>query len=146
MDFLQVICSHAGYGCTEPRSGEDVRAIDGTIGFDYGDAHVQVKCTKKDFTAKRQTIRIPVETKWVDLWKRAGSPVYLVVVRVPEQDLWVVHHEEHTLLNATAYWQKIIPSAVGKSILVPRSQRLTTETLRDWARERQIAFGKKEAV
>lgn len=141
MDFVQVVASHAGYTCTEPRSGDDVRALDATLGFDYGEAHVQVKCTTRDFTLKAQTIRIATEPGWAEAWRKAGAPVYLVVVRVPEQSNWVSYQDKHTMLSATAYWTRIDPSAAAKSVVVPKSQRFTTDTLRDWARERQIGFG-----
>lgn len=78
VDHLQLVCSHAGFGCIEPRPGEDVRAIDATIAFEYGDAHVQVKCTTKTFSPKLQTIRIPIEDNWVSSWGRLHLPQLVI--------------------------------------------------------------------
>lgn len=146
VDYLQLVCSHAGFGCSEPRPGEDVRAIDATIAFDFGDAHVQVKCTTKAFSPKRQTIRIPVVDGWVDSWKRlrVRGPVYLVVVQVPEQAKWVDYPSSHTHVAATAYWERIDPPKVSKSLTVHRSKQLTVDTLREWALERQLAVNGNE--
>lgn len=147
VDYLQLVCSHAGYGCSEPRPGEDVRAIDATIAFEYGDAHLQVKCTTRTFSPKRQTIRIPVEEGRVTWWQklRVRGPVYLVVVQVPEQAKWIDYPGSHTLVAATAYWAAIDPSTTPKSLVVRRDQQLTVETLREWARERQLALNGKAA-
>ena len=147
VDYLQLVCSHAGFGCSEPRPGEDVRAIDATIGFEYGDAHVQVKCTTKTFSPKRQTIRIPVEEEWVASWQklRVRGPVYLVVVQVPEQAKWIDYPASHTLVAATAYWAAMDPLTTPKSLVVHRDQQLTVETLREWALERQLAVNGKAA-
>lgn len=147
VDYLQLVCSHAGFGCSEPRPGEDVRAIDATIGFEYGDAHVQVKCTTKTFSPKRQTHRIPVEEEWVASWQklRVRGPVYLVVVQVPEQAKWIDYPASHTLVAATAYWAAIDPAKDTKSLAVRRDQQLTVNTLREWALERQLAVNGKAA-
>jgi len=147
VDYLQLVCSHAGFGCTEPRPGEDVRAIDATIAFEYGDAHVQVKCTTKTFSPKLQTIRIPVEDDWVTSWQklRVRGPIYLVVVQVPEQARWIDYPASHTLVAATAYWAAIDPTKDTKSLVVRRDQQLTVNTLREWALERQLAINGKAA-
>jgi hypothetical protein len=147
VDYLQLVCSHAGFGCNEPRPGEDVRAIDATIGFEYGDAHVQVKCTTKAFSPKRQTIRIPVEDDWVTSWQklRVRGPIYLVVVQVREQATWIDYPASHTLVSATAYWAAIDPAKDTKSLVVHRDQQLTVNTLREWALERQLAVNGKAA-
>lgn len=147
VDYLQLVCSHAGVGCSEPRPGEDVRAIDATIAFEFGDAHVQVKCTTKAFTPKRQTIRIPVEDGWIDSWKklRIRSPVCLVVVQVPEQAKWIDYSPSYTHVAATAYWEAIDPSSAPKSLIVCKRKQLTVETLREWALERQLAVNEKAA-
>src|SRR5690349_12079462 len=79
VDYLQLACAHAGFGCTEPRPLEDVQAIDATVSFEYGVVQVQVKCTTKAFSPKRQTIRIDIEEGWRESWAKLNvlSPVYL---------------------------------------------------------------------
>lgn len=147
VDYLQLVCAHAGFGCSEPRNGEDVRALDASIAFEYGDAHIQVKCTTKQFNENQQTIRIPVEDGWLTKWQklRVLSPIYLVVVQVPEQSMWIDYTDTHTHLAATAYWSEINPVGDESSLVVHRNQQLTVNTLREWALERQRAFNERVA-
>lgn len=147
VDFLQLLCTHAGVDCTEPRSGGDVRAIDATIGFEHGDVHVQVKCTTKPFSEKQRTIRWPIEESWTNSWTKLNvrSPIYFVIVRVAEQSDWVRYNAGDTLVGASAYWALIEPTKLGKSIVVRESQQLTLETLRTWAWERQAATSGRAA-
>lgn len=145
VDYLQLLCSQAGLPCTEPRAGEDVRALDATIGFNYGDAHVQVKCTTKIFTPKTQRITIPIEDGWLQKWQRLHvlAPLYLVVVQVQKQKDWISHPVEHTHVAARAYWCRIDPPQVGRSLFVRPTDRLTVDTLRAWSEEREQAMNAK---
>lgn len=68
-----------------------------------------------------------------------------MVVQVPEQAKWIDYPASHTLVAATAYWAAMDPASTTKSMVVHSNQRLTVNTLREWALERQLAVNGKAA-
>ncbi|HWU33346.1 MAG TPA: DUF4365 domain-containing protein [Marmoricola sp.] len=134
--YVAALCAQAGFGNDPTTRDEDVRAIDGTIHFDVGSCAYQVKCTTKDFGSKTETLAWPIEDRWRARWAKARMPVYFVVVRVKSQTDWVKHPTDlSTLLKAAAYWVKVDINTKRKSIVIPKAQRLTADSLRDWAVE-----------
>lgn len=139
--YLAALCVQAGFGNDPTTRDEDVRAIDGTIHFDVGSCAYQVKCTTKEFGARTHALAWPIEDKWQARWAKAQMPVYFIVVRVKEQQNWVKHPAElSTVLEAAAYWVKVDIGTNEKSIMIPSSQRLTAETLQDWAAELESEY------
>lgn len=140
--YVRAVCSQAGVGFDETGPDEDVLAVDGKIVFEIADARVQVKCTGQFRIKGGSTATWPVDESWRKRWKRSGVPVYfiLVIVDPDDQALWLHHHDEATLHRAAAFWVRVDTLPDGQNIVVPKTQRLTAETLRLWAREVEASF------
>lgn len=140
--YLRAICSHAGVGFTETSIDEDVLAIDGKIEFDIAEARVQVKCTGQFRIKGGETASWPTESSWWQKWRKSKIPVYfiLLVVDPDRQPQWLDHRDDGTLYRAAAFWVRVDRMSEGTSIKVPKEQRLTAETLSEWAADVGACF------
>lgn len=134
--YLHAICAQAGAQWTPTPPDEDRLAIDGAISLGPGSVNVQIKCTSGATLTGRQTT-IPLEPTWVASWaEQVLAPTYVVVVKVPKSiPTWVAHDDARTLHRTGAFWARFDPARNAKSIVVPRSQRFTIETLHEWRRD-----------
>jgi hypothetical protein len=144
--YLRAVCSPAGGGFTEISVDEDVLAIDGMINFSLAEVRVQVKCTGKFRINGGRTATWPAEDAWWDKWQRCGLPAYfvLVVLDPDDQASWLHHHDEGTLHRAAAFWVRVDNMSVGPGITVPKTQRLTADTLRQWDEDLEECFRPSE--
>ena len=140
--YLRAICSHAGVGFTETTIDEDVLAVDGTVDFAVSPVRVQIKCTGQFRIAGGRTASWQAEESWWGNWHRSKIPVYFVLVVVDPDDqlMWLQHQDEGTLQRAAAFWVRVDLLSDGSRIMVPKSQRLTADTLRVWAAEVNSCF------
>ncbi|MFD6731028.1 DUF4365 domain-containing protein [Micromonospora aurantiaca] len=135
--YLRAVFSQAGVGFTETSIDEDVLAIDGMVEFEVSVARIQVKCTGKFRINSGETATWPAEQHWWDRWHKSKIPVYfvLVVVDPDHQPGWLDHRPDGTLHRAAAFWVRVDKMSQAAGIKVPKSQRLTADTLRSWAAE-----------
>ncbi|WP_410676519.1 hypothetical protein [Amycolatopsis sp. cmx-4-68] len=61
----------------------------------------------------------------------------IAVVGMPA---WLHHQDEATLHRAAAFWVRVDTLPDGRNIKVPKTQRLTAETLRLWSRDVEASF------
>lgn len=141
--YLRSVCSQAGVGFDETSADEDTLAVDGNIQFAAGPAAVQVKCTGKFKIDSGPTATWPAEIAWREKWNKKKVPIYFVLVILdPDvQTAWLKHHADGTLLNAAAFWVRVNQLASDTAVIVPKSQRLTAETLERWAADVDACFG-----
>lgn len=141
--YLRSICSQAGVGFTETSIDEDVLAIDGKIEFAVADARIQVKCTGKFKINGGQTATWPADSHWWSKWHGCKVPVYFVmlVLDPDDQPRWVQHVPEGTLHRAAAFWVRVDQMSESSGIVVPKNQRLTADTLHEWAADVDACFG-----
>lgn len=144
--YLRSICSQFGAGFTEPSPDEDLYALDGHVQLGPVQAGVQIKCTSKSFTSTGDPhISWPLKPGWYQKWKQSLSPVYLVVVVVPDspQD-WINYDVDHQTLHATAaYWTEIDRTLTSEpsSITVSKASRLSPDSLITWRSNLMKGFG-----
>jgi hypothetical protein len=141
--YLRSICSQAGVGFTETSIDEDVLAIDGKVEFAVADVRVQVKCTGRFKINSGETATWPADRGWWKKWHGCKVPVYfvLLVLDPDVQHEWLSHTPEGTLHRAAAFWARVDQMSEASGIIVPKSQRLTADTLRDWAADVDACFG-----
>lgn len=135
--YMRAIAGQVGCGFAETSPGEDFLAIDHTLDFPEASVRVQVKTTKKYALAgDDEFLAWSAKDSWIQKWSRAKVPLYFVVVVVPDDSgSWLAHDEAGTLLVGTAaYWARMTPDqfSESKTIKVPRSQRVTADTLVGW--------------
>ena len=140
--YLRALCSQAGVGLTEISVDEDVLAIDAMINFAVAEARVQVKCTGQFRKNGSGATTWPAEEKWWAKWNKSGVPVYFIVIVVdPDvQAHWLDHRVDGTMHHAAAFWVRVDRMAAAPSIRVPRKQRLTVSTFREWAADVDACF------
>lgn len=140
--YVRAVCSQAGVGFQETSPDEDVLAVDGNVEFEIACARVQVKCTGQFRLKGGATATWPIDEAWRQRWKRSGLPVYFVLVIVDPDDQvsWLQHHDEATLHRAAAFWVRVDALQEGQNITVPKSQRLTADTLQLWADDVEASF------
>jgi hypothetical protein len=140
--YLRSVCSQAGVGFTETSIDEDVLAIDGKVEFEIAEARVQVKCTGKFRINGGETASWPADPGWWRKWHVSKVPVYfvLLIVDPDDQHSWLNHQFDGTLHRAAAFWVRVDHMAEGASITVPKRQRLTADTLREWAADVDACF------
>lgn len=144
MSYLESVCAHYGVPCLPTPADADVMAIDATIPFADSDTRIQVKCTTRQFTERDPHISWPVTDAWVEQWRRNKNATYLVLVVVP-QDLsqWVDYTADlATLHHTAAYWAQVNNLPEGaRSVRVPKHNRFTALTLRDWSQNLGGGYG-----
>lgn len=140
--YVRAVCSQAGVGFQETSPDEDVLAVDGTVDFEVACARVQVKCTGRFRIKGSSTATWPIEESWQQRWNRSGLPVYFVLVIVDPDDQvsWMLHQDQVTLHRAAAFWVRVDTLPDGRNISVPKAQRLTADTLSQWAEDVEASF------
>lgn len=140
--YLRAVCAHAAVGFTETTIDEDALAIDGHVNFALAAVPVQVKCTGQFRINSGPTATWPAKAEWWEKWHRSGVPVYfvLVVTDPDNQAAWLQHHDEGTLHRAAAFWVRVDNMSVASGITVPKSQRLTSDTLHQWESDLAVRF------
>ncbi|SOC47821.1 protein of unknown function [Blastococcus aggregatus] len=138
--YLRNVCAQAGVGMNETPADEDVLAVDCSVEFAEAPVRVQVKCTSQ-FTIAGRSASWPLEEGWVRAWSHHLVPVYFVLVIVGSDiSCWLDHHAKGTSHRAAAFWRRL-PPAVGETRLdVPKTQRLTADTLDIWRRDLLASF------
>jgi hypothetical protein len=69
----------------------------------------------------------------VHKWDMNVVPVYFVVVIVPDDPAqWIRHDADGTFHGTAAFWARLVPGQIGATINVPKSQRLSMDTLYIW--------------
>jgi hypothetical protein len=142
---MRAICSQAGVGFEETSIDEDVLAVDGSVVFRPASARVQIKCTGQLRIGSGETATWHAEPGWWAKWHDSGVPVYFVVVIVdPDvQTRWLAHRQDGTMHHAAAFWVRVDQMSEGAGITVPKTQRLTADTLHIWAADVEACFGVK---
>jgi Domain of unknown function (DUF4365) len=145
VSYLRNICSQAGVGFNETSPDEDVLAVDGQVVFDISSVTVQVKCSSQ-FTIGGRSATWPVEPEWREKWNRSKTPVYFVLVIVEPEDRfdWLRHTEAGTFHRAAAFWTRVNGLHTTTGVAVPKSQRLTIDTLDLWCAELEASFNPAE--
>jgi Domain of unknown function (DUF4365) len=133
--YIRAVCSQAGVGFNETSVDEDVLAIDGEIVFETASVRVQVKCTGQFRIDGGDTATWQAETAWWNKWHKSKVPVYFVILVVDPDDQrrWLDHRSDGTMHHAAAFWARVDQMSEGPGITVPKKQRLTAHTLREWA-------------
>jgi len=139
VSYMRNICAQAGFGLNETSPDEDVLATDCDVVFAEGNVRVQVKCTS-GLTLAGKTKSWRLKPEWLRKWDQSLVPVYFVMVVVPKQEkAWLTHPVDGTLHRTAAFWQRV-EGGRTKSISIPRSQRLTADTLSTWHEDLIAAF------
>ncbi|MFI6367670.1 DUF4365 domain-containing protein [Nocardia sp. NPDC050630] len=132
----------AGVGFQETSPDKDVLAVDGAVDFAIASVRVQVKCTGQFRLKGGSTATWPIYESWRKHWQRSGVSVYFVLVIVdPDEQLsWLHHHDDATLHRAAAFWVRVDTLQDGQNIVVPKTQRLTADTLQWWLKAVEASF------
>lgn len=139
MSYVRNICAQAGVGLTETSPDEDVLATDCEVEFKEASVRVQVKCTS-GLTIGGKTKSYTLKPEWLRKWDESLVPIYFVIVVVPRREAtWLDHQADGTYHRTAAFWQRV-PRSGAKSIYIPKTQRLTTDTLPIWRAELLAAF------
>ncbi|WP_280316949.1 DUF4365 domain-containing protein [Nocardia wallacei] len=140
--YVRAVCSQAGVGFQETSPDEDVLAVDGLVMFEATQVRLQVKCTGQFRIRGGSTATWPIDEAWRRRWNRSWHPVYfvLVIVDPDDQASWLHHHDDATLHRAAAFWVRVDTLPEGQNIAVPKTQRLTADTLPLWLDEAEASF------
>lgn len=83
-----------------------------------------------------------LDPEWVKKWSPSIAPVYFIVVIVPKHiPDWVEQLDESTSHRTAAFWTQFDPSTDTSRIQIPKSQRLTVETIHRWNSQINRQFG-----
>ncbi|MFI5852196.1 DUF4365 domain-containing protein [Micromonospora chalcea] len=139
--YLRSICSQAGVPFNETSPDEDHHAVDGCLHLGTANVTVQVKCSGQ-FTIGGRSATWPAEVEWRVKWSRSKLPIYfvLVILDVDDQSSWLIHADDGTMHRAAAFWVRVDKLPAGTNINVPKSQRLTADTLTQWAADVDACF------
>jgi hypothetical protein len=138
--YLRSVCAQAGVGMTETSPDEDVLAVDCSIEFFEAPVRVQVKCTSQ-FAITGRSASWSLDPAWTQVWAKAKVPVYFVLVIVgKDYDSWLEHDVDGTVHRAAAFWRRLVPGELGTRLEIPKSQRLSAETLQHWRRDMLAQF------
>lgn len=140
VSYVRNVCAQAGLGLTETSPDEDVLAVDCTVDFRESPVRVQVKCTS-GLTLGGQTKSYRLKPEWLRKWDASKVPVYFVIVVVPRlEQSWLTHQSDGTFHKTAAFWKRVPSGDTAKSIAIPKSQRLTAETMYAWHEDLLAAF------
>ena len=139
--YVRSICAHAGVSFSETEIDEDVQAIDAEIRFPILSSRIQIKCTSK-FSIGGHSATMELDPKWVKKWSSSIAPIYFIVVIVPKRiPNWVEHLDESTSHKTAAFWARFDAAVHIDRIQIPKSQRLTVETIHEWNAQISRQFG-----
>lgn len=76
------------------------------------------------------------------MWNKCKIPVYFILVILEHHDRfnWVEHHSAGTDQQAAAFWVRVDSIGPTENVVIPKNQRLTIETLNQWAEEVEECF------
>ncbi|RSN91843.1 hypothetical protein DMH26_26215 [Streptomyces sp. WAC 05379] len=139
--YVRAIFSQAGFPFKETSPDEDAMAVDGDIDFLTASARVQIKCSSQ-FKISGRSATWPAEVHWRDRWNKSKIPVYFVLVILEKDDRfdWVEHHSNGTDQQAAAFWVRVDGIGPTENIVIAKDQRLTIDTLNQWAEEVEECF------
>lgn len=131
--YLRHICAQAGWPMTETSPDEDVMAVDCSLDFLEASVRVQVKCSSA-FTLRGRSASWPLEESWVRKWGQFHTPLYFVLVKVPDDaSQWLQHLDDGTMHRTMAYWKKVEQADLNaKRITLLKGNRLAAATLGQW--------------
>jgi hypothetical protein len=139
VSYLRNVCAQAGVGVNETSPDEDVLAVDCDVVFREAAVRVQVKCTS-GLTLAGKTKSWKLKPEWLRKWDESLVPVYFVLVVVPKAEpAWLSHPDDGTMHATAAFWQRV-PRSSGKSLSIPKTQRLTADTLDAWHADLLASF------
>lgn len=125
---------------SENSPDEDVSAVDCGVEFAELSVRVQVKCTS-GLTIGGKTKSVPIEETWLEKWRESLVPVYLIVVIVPKDvSDWLNHMDDGTMHRTAAFWGRVDREVTLPSVKIPKSQRLTADTLSLWHKDLLAEF------
>ena len=140
VSYVRSVCAQAGVGFQETSPDEDILAVDCDVKFREANVGVQVKCTSS-LTIRGRSASWHLDEGWLRKWSDARLPVYFVLVIVEgDSGAWLTHRRDGTFSHAAAFWRRIVPSELASRINVPKSQRLTVETLGQWRNDMLDCF------
>ncbi|MCC5479060.1 DUF4365 domain-containing protein [Streptomyces barringtoniae] len=139
--YVRSIVSQAGVGFTETSPDEDVLAVDGSVDFAIAPARIQIKCSSR-FSIAGTTATWHSEFHWRERWSACALPVYFILVILDFDDRvdWIDHQLSGTHQKAAAFWVRVNRLGSDQKIHIPKSQRLTVDSLQVWAREVEECF------
>ena len=139
--YLESICAQAGVAFGETRADEDIMAVDAFVHFPKASSRVQLKCTSQ-FKLAGKSLTMTLEPGWVASWTTSIVPVYFVVVIVPAiiPD-WIAYPLTSTSHKTAAFWVRFDPKVHKTKITVPKSQRVTLETIHTWKSDLDATLG-----
>jgi hypothetical protein len=132
--YVRSILSQAKIGFTETSPDEDVLAIDGEIQFRPASVRVQIKCSSKRNIAGLSNTW-PCKVQWQEKWNDCLVPAYLILVILDHDDEndWIYHNDgAGTDHRSAAFWTRVDTLEPTTSIVIPKSQRFTVETIPIW--------------
>ncbi|WP_226961289.1 MULTISPECIES: DUF4365 domain-containing protein [Streptomyces] len=139
--YVRSIFSQAAVGFNETSPDEDAIAVDGSLEFAIAAARVQVKCSSQ-FKIAGKSATWNSELHWRESWATSRVPVYFILVILEHNDAsnWIQHHATGTDHKAAAFWVRVNEVTPSDKIVVPKTQRLTVETLTQWEKEVNSCF------
>lgn len=140
--YVRTVCSQAGVGFDETSPDEDYLAVDATVKLPPANASVQIKCSSQ-FRIAGNSASWPAEVEWRQSWRQSLLPVYfvLVILDIEDQSSWLVHTDDGTLHRAAAFWTRVDKDPDSSRIRIPKTQRLTAETMDLWTADVRSCFG-----
>jgi hypothetical protein len=134
--YVKAIATQAGVGMSETPPDEDVLAVDATLDFNVAPVRIQIKCTSQ-FKIDGASATWPARDHWRENWTRSRIPVYFVLVILDrlERPDWISHSHRVTSLHAAAFWTRVNDLGEADNIVIPKSNKLTAETLCVWEEE-----------
>jgi hypothetical protein len=139
--YLESICAQAGVAFGETRADEDIMAVDAFVHFPQASSRVQLKCTSQ-FKLSGKSLTMTLEPGWVASWTASIVPVYFVVVIVPpEIPDWIAYPLTSTSHKTAAFWVRFDSKVHKTKIRVPKSQRVTLETIHQWKSDLDTTLG-----
>jgi hypothetical protein len=139
--YVRAVCSQARVGFDETSPDEDVQAVDGLVKLRNGPVYVQVKATSQ-YKIRGRSATWSAEPQWHSSWRECGLPVYfvLVIVEMPDCSAWLDQQPAGTWQRTAAFWARVDQLSYTGGILIPKSQRLTAQTMRVWAADWRRGF------
>lgn len=140
VSYLRAVCSQAGVPMDETSPDEDIHAVDCKLNFPEIPVPVQVKCSSRHDLGGRAPF-VDVTERWAEKWRQQVVPVRLVLVVVPDDvEEWLHHPDQGTWHPTAAFWVEVTGDETGR-VHLPRTQRLTAETLEAWHADVLTQFG-----
>lgn len=135
--YVEALCAHAGTDFRESSPDTDVSAVDGSIEFARMPVRVQIKCTSR-YQVGARSLTLRLKSEWVDKWTESDTPVFVIVVKVPQSvPEWVEHADVFTRHHTVAFGKRFEPGMHTSSMKFTAADKMTSETLYEW---RDLAY------